>query len=80
MPLHWIPTYRGFDHGSLKNDGKEIIEFFSHSMRYHKKILKVLKSKNGQEIFGVFALQTLERCIKGYGKYLRRRDDIDGIF
>jgi hypothetical protein len=26
MPLHWIPTYRGFDHGSLKNDGKEIID------------------------------------------------------
>jgi len=37
-------------------------------------------SKNGQKIFSVFALQTLERCIKGYGKYLRRRDDIDGIF
>jgi hypothetical protein len=57
-----------------------MIEFFSHSMRYHKKILKALKSKNGQKIFSVFALQALERCIKGYGKYLRRRDDINGIF
>jgi hypothetical protein len=36
MPLHWIPTYRGFHHGSLQNDGKEAIEFFSHSRKMVK--------------------------------------------